>query len=111
MITDGERQSLRSKVLHAAKLLHEQGPISTFVHTNPLHSLEHLPFEEAVATAERMLGGRGYLSNEEFRRLYHRGRITDQDLTEALGTQRSFDAAESVTVCQRLCETPPSVIS
>lgn len=97
-ITDGERQSLRSKVVHAAKLLHEQGPISTFVHTNPLHSLEHLPFEEAVATAERMLGGRGYLSNEEFRRLYHRGRITDHDLTEALGAHRSLDAAESVTV-------------
>lgn len=96
-ITDGERQSLRSKVMHAAHLIHEQGPISTFVHTNPLHSLEHLPFEEAVATAERMLGGRGYLPNEEFRRLYHRGRITDQDLAEALGAQRSFDAAESVT--------------
>lgn len=97
-ITDGERQSLRSKVVHAAKLLHEQGPISTFVHTNPLHSLEHLPFEQAVATAEQVLGGHGYLPNEEFRRLYHRGRITDQDLTEALGAQRSFDAAESLTV-------------
>jgi uncharacterized protein len=97
-ITDGDRQSLRSKVVHAAKLVHEQGPISTFVHTNPLHSLEHLPFEQAVATAERVLGGHGYLPNEEFRRLYHHGRITDLDLAEALAAWQPNDATQSVIV-------------
>lgn len=38
-VTDAMRHSLRSKVAHAAELLHSQGPISTFIHTNPLHSL------------------------------------------------------------------------
>ena len=56
-------------------MLHEQGPISTFIHTNPLHGLEHLPFEQAVAEAERLLGGRPYLPNKEYRLLYRSGRI------------------------------------
>lgn len=97
-INEEERQRLRSKVAHAAELLHEQGPISTFVHTNPLHSLEYLPFDQAVATAERLLGGRGYLPNEEFRRLYRQGRITDRDLTEALASWRSDEALDGVIV-------------
>ena len=82
-ITDAQRHSLRSKVAHAAEILHAQGPISTFIHTNPLHSLEHLPFEQAVQEAERLLAGQGYLSNDEFRRLYRAGRITDDDLVTA----------------------------
>ncbi len=83
-VTDAMRHSLRSKVAHAAEILHAQGPIGTFIHTNPLHSLEHLPFEQAVQEAERLLGGRGYLSNEEFRWLYRTGRITADDLSAAL---------------------------
>ncbi|MBM4127202.1 MAG: DUF2309 domain-containing protein, partial [Nitrospira sp.] len=61
---DKARRSLRSKVAYAAELVHEQGPISTFIHTNPLHHLEHLTFDDAVAAAEQLLGGRGYLPNE-----------------------------------------------
>ena len=90
-----QRERLRSNVAHAAELLHEQGPISTFIHTNPLHSLEHLPFDQAVAEAERLLGGRGFLPNDEFRRLYRNGRITDHDVKEALASCRSSDEAET----------------
>ena len=67
------QERLRSKVRQAAEILHEQGPISTFIHTNPLHGLEHLPFEQAVA--ERLLGWRAYLPNKEYRQLYRNGRI------------------------------------
>ena len=95
-ITDNHRKSLRSKVAHAAELLHEQGPISTFIHTNPLHSLEHLHFDQAVEQAERLLGGRGYLPIDEFRRLYHGGRITQQDLTDALKTYRPDNELEPI---------------
>ena len=71
--TKTPQERLRSKVRQAAEILHEQGPISTFIHTNPLHGLEHLPFEQAVA--ERLLGWRAYLPNKEYRQLYRSGRI------------------------------------
>jgi hypothetical protein len=78
------RERLRSKVSHVAEILHEQGPIGTFIHTKPLHSLEHLHFERAVTEAERLTGGQAYLPNGDFRRLYRTGRITDHDVKEAL---------------------------
>ena len=71
--TKTPQERLRSKVRQAAEILHERGPISTFIHTNPLHGLEHLPFEQAVA--ERLLGWRAYLPNKEYRQLYRSGRI------------------------------------
>ncbi len=73
--TKTPQERLRSKVRQAAEILHERGPISTFIHTNPLHGLEHLPFEQAVAEAERLLGWRAYLPNKEYRLLYRNSRI------------------------------------
>lgn len=95
---DMQRERLRSKVSHAAEILHEQGPIGTFIHTNPFHSLEHLHFEQAVVEAERLTGGHTYLPNDEFRRLYRTGRITDQDVQEALASHRSNKAPETFVV-------------
>jgi hypothetical protein len=96
--TKTQQERLRSKVMHAAEILHEQGPISTFIHTNPLHGLEHLPFEHAVAEAERLLGGRGYLTNKEFRRLYRSGRITEQDVRIALAAHKPGNDGEAIVV-------------
>ena len=95
---DVQRERLRSTVAHAAEMLHEQGPIGTFIHTNPLHSLEHLHFEQAVAEAERLTGGHAYLPNDEFRRLYRTGRITDHDVKDALVSYRSNERPETFVV-------------
>ncbi len=95
---DVQRERLHSKMSHAAEILHEQGPIGTFIHTNPLHSLEHLHFEQAVAEAERLTGGRAFLANGEFRRLYRSGRITDHDVRIALASYRSNKYPETFMV-------------
>ena len=58
---DLEQQNLRPKVAHTAEILREQGPISTFIHSNPFHNFGHFPFEQAVAETERLLDGRGQL--------------------------------------------------
>ncbi|MGH7395136.1 MAG: putative inorganic carbon transporter subunit DabA, partial [Candidatus Methylomirabilales bacterium] len=64
-----------------------RGPIITFVHENPIHGLQRLPFDWAVREAQRLLGGQGYLSNEAFRRLYASGRVTRNDLLRTLEAQ------------------------
>ncbi|MBA3520193.1 MAG: DUF2309 family protein, partial [Rhizobiales bacterium] len=82
-ITSEMRHHLKHEVDHFSHVLSSQGPIGTFIHHNTLHGLQHLPFEEAVAEGQRLLGGRGYLPNEEYRRFYRAGRITDDDLDAA----------------------------
>lgn len=81
-----ERERLRAQVAQARKVLPPKGPIHGFVAQNPLQGFEYLPFDRAVTQAQRLLGSQGYLSNEEFRRLYGCGRITRDGLGRAVET-------------------------
>jgi uncharacterized protein YbcC (UPF0753/DUF2309 family) len=76
---------------HIRHLVHEASepvaqfwPMKRFVHHNPIHGLEGLPFDRAVREARHLIGGRGYLSNREYRQLYRSGRITAASLTRAI---------------------------
>ncbi|MBK8249131.1 MAG: DUF2309 domain-containing protein [Gemmatimonadetes bacterium] len=68
----------------ARGILPDQGPIGVFIHHNTLHALQHLPFHEAVAEGAHLTGARPYLSLDEFRSAWARGRITAPDLDDAL---------------------------
>ena len=50
---------------------------------NPIHGLEYLPFDQAVRKGKDLLGGNGYLSNEEYRQFYQNGRITQEGFERA----------------------------
>ena len=82
--TDAQRMELRSYVQLAGECVSQYWPMRTFIHHNPLHGLEGMPFEKAVQEGERLFGGRGYLSNEEYRHHFREGRITHEDLLSAL---------------------------
>jgi uncharacterized protein YbcC (UPF0753/DUF2309 family) len=61
-------------------------PMRNFIHHNPLHGLEHLPFEQAVAEAARLFHARGYLRRADYQRLMARGSI-DAPVLKALVTR------------------------
>ncbi|MDP3599115.1 MAG: DUF2309 domain-containing protein [Nitrospirota bacterium] len=78
--TDAERMELRSYVQLAGEVIAQYWPMRTFIHHNPLHGLEGLHFDEAIKRGAQLFGGRGYLSNQVFRRYFKSGRIRPEDL-------------------------------
>jgi len=82
--SESQRMQLRTLIRLASETIAYYWPMRTFVHHNPLHGLEHLPFEEAVQTAQQALGGKGYLSNDSFRNYFRAGRIHPRHLDAVL---------------------------
>ena len=86
------RQIIEQTVAHLDHVLPGQAPILNFVHHNTLHGYQHLPFEEALAAAERLTGIRAYWPEDEFRKQYRASRITDADLTAVLAERAEVRA-------------------
>ncbi|MEP6600214.1 MAG: DUF2309 domain-containing protein [Nitrospirota bacterium] len=82
--TDAQRMELRSYVEIAGEIIAQYWPMRTFIHHNPLHGLESLPFHQAVAQGAERFGGRGYLRNDMFRAYVRSGRIDVEDVRAAL---------------------------
>lgn len=77
-------QEIRELVSRASRVIAHYWPMSTFVHHNPLHGLESIPFEEAVRLGRRFVGGNGYLPNDSYREYVRSGRIRSEHLEAAL---------------------------
>lgn len=78
----GKRLKIRSMVTIAGEALPFFWPMRNFIHHNPLHGLEHLPFAQAVAEASRLFHARGYLKRVEYQELMARGSIAPDVLEE-----------------------------
>ena len=84
---DGQRMEIRSIVKLASEPISHFWPMQTFIHHNPLHGMEHLPFGDAIKQGTRFLGGEGYLPNQEYRNYYQQERISLDAIHEALKDQ------------------------
>ena len=82
--TDTQRMELRGLIRLSSEVIAQYWPMRTFVHHNPLHSLEYLHFDETVERGRRLLGGNGYLPGEAYRSYVRTGRIRLHHLEEAL---------------------------
>lgn len=82
--SESQRMQLRGLIRVASEAVAHYWPMRTFVHHNPLHGLEDRHFNQAVEQGSRLLGGKGYLSNEMFRDYFRLGRIRPEDLDAAL---------------------------
>ncbi|MBT4900160.1 MAG: DUF2309 family protein, partial [Nitrospina sp.] len=77
------RDQVRQIVLNASEPIAPFWPMRTMVAQNPIHGLEYLPFDQAVRKGKDLLGGNGYLANEEYRQFYRNGRITKESFKHA----------------------------
>lgn len=88
---------LAQEIDHAAHLLPEQGPIKVFIHHNPLHAFEDVPFDRAVQHhAARLFGCQPYLSQQRYRGLLAKGRFELSDVQRALREDLGLLADEPV---------------
>jgi uncharacterized protein YbcC (UPF0753/DUF2309 family) len=88
------RRRLQEAVDHLDHVLPGQAPILNFVHHNTLHGYQHLPFQEALESVERLTGIRGYLPDDAFRKFYAEGRILDEDLAAAFAEKQELKSDE-----------------
>ncbi len=82
-LSQEDRGQLRQIVLDACEPIAPFWPMRTMVAQNPIHGLEYLPFDEAVRKGHDLLGGNGYLANEEYRQFHRNGRITQESFERA----------------------------
>ncbi len=83
----GQRLKIRSMVTMAGEVLPFFWPMRNFIHHNPLHGLEHLPFEQAVAEASRLFHARGWLRRTDYQRLLAAGDIAPAVLETLVSDQ------------------------
>jgi hypothetical protein len=76
----GEQLKIRATVYVAGEPIPFFWPMRSFIHHNPLHGLEHLPFPEAVAKGEELFHARGYLSRRENQRYLAEGKVDRERL-------------------------------
>ncbi len=81
----GHDLKIRSMVAVAGEFLPFVWPMRNFIHHNPLHGLEHLPFEKAIARASDLFHARGYLRRTDYQGLMHEGKIDPDAIDELAG--------------------------
>ncbi len=68
----------------AAEPIPNLWPMRTFIHHNPLHGLEELPFPEAVERGEALFRGRGFVKRDACQRWLALGRIDHDSLAASI---------------------------
>ena len=95
---ESRRMELRGVVQLAGEVIAQYWPMRTFVHHNPLHSLEYLPFEETARRGKQFMGGHSYLPGTLYREYLKSGRIQLAHLDAAL---KPLVQDQSVTIGSR----------
>lgn len=76
----GLRLSIRSIIHVAAEPIPFFWPMRTFIHHNPLHGLEHLPFEKAVRLGAELFHGRAFLQRPVYQGYLQAGKVSRDTL-------------------------------
>jgi len=80
----GARLKIRSMVHMAAEPIPFFWPMRTFIHHNPLHGLEDIPFTEAVERGAKLFHGRTFLSRKLYQKYLAEGEINQSAVVTAI---------------------------
>jgi len=78
----GKEAQIRSMVFVAGEPIPYFWPMRAFIHHNPLHGLERMSFEDAVAEGERLFHGAGFLPRATYQEYCRLKKIDIQALSE-----------------------------
>jgi len=78
----GKKLKIRSMIYVAGEPIPYFWPMRSFIHHNPLHALEHLPFDEAVKEGERLFHGKGYLTRTGYQDYLMQGKVDESQLLD-----------------------------
>lgn len=81
-ISLGEKLKIRSMIYVAAEPVPFFWPMRSFIHHNPLHGLEHLPFPEAAEQGSKIFHGRSYLPRSDYQTYLKQGRVDQNKLKQ-----------------------------
>ena len=82
----GTSLKIRSMIYIAAEPIPFFWPMRTFIHHNPLHGLEHMPFAEAVEEAAELFHGRTFLPRNIYQKYLAEGKINKSAVETTIET-------------------------
>ncbi len=80
----GDFLRVRAMVYVAGEPVPYFWPMRSFIHHNPLHGLEHLPFQEAVEQGAKLFHARGYLPRSQYQEYLADGRLDPEALRQQI---------------------------
>ena len=81
-VTLGQQLKIRSMIYVAAEPVPYFWPMRGFIHHNPLHGLEDLPFQRGVEKGANLFHGETYLPREVYQQYLHQGKVDRERLAQ-----------------------------
>ena len=83
-LSAGMKAQIRSMVFVAGEPIPNFWPMRAFIHHNPLHGLERIPFEDAIAEGNKVFHGRGFLTRETYQKYFRENKVDFHSLSAGI---------------------------
>jgi uncharacterized protein len=83
-VTLGQQLKIRSMIYVAAEPVPYFWPMRAFIHHNPLHDLEDMPFDLAAEKGAKLFHGHAYLPRAAYQRYLQQGKVDRQRLAQEI---------------------------
>ena len=80
----GQKMKIRSMIYVAAEPVPYFWPMRAFIHHNPLHGLEGLPFEQAVEKGASLFHGQVFLPRANYQHYVQQGKVDERRLSQEI---------------------------